>query len=301
MNKIKGFSILAVLAFWSLFAARQWSSMGMSPLDRAQVAIESSRLQVFSYRVIHSYPHDPAAFTQGLAFDENGALYESTGLKGQSTLRTVDLETGQVLGSRNLPDDVFGEGITILDGNIYQLTWKEQVGFVYERDFNLLRDFTYPMEGWGLTHEEGTDKNRLIMSDGSSTLYFLDPQTFEVVDSRQVRTDNNDSLPMLNELEWIDGKIYANIWKTNYIAKIDPATGQVVGWIDLTGLLSPEEYKRADVLNGIAYDKNGRWFVGGKLWPRLFEIEVISFVLIPQGQISSELEVGVHRSGTSVR
>jgi glutaminyl-peptide cyclotransferase len=220
-------------------------------------------------------------------------LYESTGLKGQSTLRKVDIQTGQFRQSRNLPDDLFGEGITILDGKVYQLTWKEQVGFVYDSDFNLLRKFSYPMEGWGLTHEEGaTAKNRLIMSDGSSTLYFLDPQTLEVVDTLQVRTDNHDPVPLLNELEWIDGAIYANIWQTNYIAKIDPETGQVLSWIDLTGLLSSEEDKRADVLNGIAYDKvNGRYFVCGKLWPKLFEVEITSIQLIPQGRTSSVLNV----------
>jgi len=228
---------------------------------------------VYSYNVVNTYPHDRSAFTQGLVF-EDGVLYEGTGLNGRSTLRRVELETGEVLQIHELPAQFFGEGVTVYGNDIIQLTWQSHVGFVYDRDsFELLQEFNYSTQGWGITH----DGERLIMSDGTATLYFLDPETFEEI-GRVGVYDNDGSVNRLNELEYVQGEIYANVWQTNCIARIDPQTGQVVGWIELKGLLTPEDRSEpVDVLNGIAYDaENARLFVTGKLWPKLFEIELIS-------------------------
>lgn len=227
----------------------------------------------YTYRIVNSYPHDREAFTQGLVF-EDGYLYEGTGRWGQSSLRKVDLETGIVLKTLRLPSQLFGEGITIVNDKIIQLTWKAKVGLVYDKfSFKLLDVFYYPTEGWGITYNQ----THLIMSDGSSTLYFLDPHTFKEVGEIDVH-DVNGPVERLNELEYVEGEIYANVWKTDHIAKIIPETGEVSAWIDLQGLLGAED--RAfplDVLNGIAYDEHKRrLFVTGKLWPRLFEIELIS-------------------------
>jgi len=208
-----------------------------------------------------------------LVFEE-GVLYEGTGLNGRSTLRRVELETGEVLQIHELPAQFFGEGVTVYGNDIIQLTWQSHVGFVYDRDsFELLQEFNYSTQGWGITH----DGERLIMSDGTATLYFLDPETFEEI-GRVGVYDNDGSVNRLNELEYVQGEIYANVWQTNCIARIDPQTGQVVGWIELKGLLTPEDRSEpVDVLNGIAYDaENARLFVTGKLWPKLFEIELIS-------------------------
>jgi len=226
-----------------------------------------------TYKVINIYPHDRSAFTQGLAFAD-GALYEGTGLRGFSTLRKVELETGEITQMSKLPNNYFGEGITIYKDKIIQLTWQSNVGYVYDREsFEVIEEFNYPTEGWGITH----DGNRLIMSDGSSKLYFLDPVTFEAVGQVEV-TDNTSPITMINELEYIDGEVYANVWLTDRIARIMPQTGQVTGWIDLKGILSYEEdsTQAAGVLNGIAHDaQNNRLFVTGKLWPKLFEIKLI--------------------------
>ncbi len=203
----------------------------------------------------------------------DGVLYEGTGLRGQSGLRKVDLKTGNILRVRQLSAHFFGEGITIYGNRVIQLTWRAKVGFVYDRQtFQLLDTFNYPTEGWGITH----DGRSLIMSDGTSTLYFLDPQTFQEVDRLKVHT-RDGPVSRLNELEYVQGEIYANVWKTDRIARISPESGEVVGWIDLEGLLRPEDRNsRIDVLNGIAYDvKNDRLFVTGKLWPKLFEIELV--------------------------
>ena len=227
---------------------------------------------VVGYRIVNTYPHDPRAFTQGLVFAD-GVLYEGTGLRGQSSLKKVDLKTGNILQARQLPARFFGEGITIYGNRVIQLTWRARVGFVYDmQTFQLLDTFNYPTEGWGITH----DGRSLIMSDGTSTLYFLDPQTFREVDRLEVHT-RDGPVSRLNELEYVQGEIYANVWKTDRIARISPETGEVVGWIDLEGLLRPEDRNsRIDVLNGIAYDvKNDRLFVTGKLWPKLFEIELV--------------------------
>jgi len=224
----------------------------------------------YTYEIVNVYPHDSNAFTQGLAF-ENGVLYEGTGLYGYSTLRRVDLETGKILQLHPLPDQFFGEGITIFGDRIIQLTWRSKKGFVYNRDsFDLLREFFYSTEGWGITH----DGSQLIMSDGTANLYFLDPETFD--ETGQIEVFDNGPVTKLNELEYIQGNIYANIWKEQKIAIIDPQTGQVHGWIDLSGLQDLEDPDPNNILNGIAYDAEGdRLFVTGKRWSQLFEIRLI--------------------------
>jgi len=232
-----------------------------------------ARIRRYTYEVLHTYPHDPAAFTQGLLFAD-GFLYESTGQYGRSSLRKVDLETGQVLQSVPLEGQFFGEGLTLFGKRLIQLTWRSQVGFVYDWESFALRDqFAYLTEGWGLTH----DGSRLIMSDGTSVLYFLDPESFAETGQLQVH-DDRGPVSRLNELEWIEGEIFANIWQTDYIARISPQSGQVTGWIFLGDLLSAEDRPRQPdaVLNGIAYDPaTKRLFVTGKLWPKLFEIKLI--------------------------
>jgi len=228
---------------------------------------------VYSYKVINAYPHDKRAFTQGLVF-EDGFLYEGTGLVGRSTLRKVKLETGKVVQGRKLPEQYFGEGITIYANKIIQLTLRAKVGLVYDKEsFELLGQFNYLTEGWGITH----DGKSLIRSDGTSALYFLNPETFEQTSRIEV-TDEDGPVSGLNELEYVQGQIYANVWRTDRIARIDPKTGRVTGWIDLGGLLGTEARGQlVDVLNGIAYDaENDRLFVTGKLWPKIFEIELAS-------------------------
>jgi glutamine cyclotransferase len=223
------------------------------------------------YRVVHAYPHDPQAFTQGLVYVD-GHLYESTGLNGQSTLREDNLETGQVIREVSVPSQYFAEGLTNWGTTLVQLTWKAHVAFVYDRaTFRLLKSFHYPWEGWGLTQ----DGRHLILSDGSATLHFLNPATFAQVRSIHV-TYNGEPVDELNELEYIHGEIYANVWMTDKVARISPETGKVIGWINLAGLLPAIEIRSRDgVLNGIAYDSaHNRLFVTGKLWPRLFQIQV---------------------------
>ena len=201
-------------------------------------------------------------------------MFEGTGLYGRSTLRRVELETGAIVQIRELPDQFFGEGVTIYGSKIIQLTWQSNVGFVYDKDsFELLQEFDYTTEGWGITY----NGERLIMSDGTSILYFLDPETLEEIGRIEV-CDNDGPVTRLNELEYVQGEIYANVWRTDHIARISPQTGEVVGWIELKGLLSAEDYTEPiDVLNGIAYDaEDDRLFVTGKLWPKLFEIELVS-------------------------
>ena len=223
----------------------------------------------YSYRIVNTYPHDENAFTQGLLFDD-GVLYESTGLYGGSSLRRVELETGKILQSYALPIQYFGEGITLFEDKIIQLTWLDNKGFVYDKQsFALLQEFSYSTEGWGIT----SDGNRLIMSDGTSTLYFLDPVTFQKIG--QVEVTDNGPVERLNELEYINGKVYANVWEEEKIAIINPQTGQVEGWINLSGIQNAENQNPLNVLNGIAYDaKEDRLFVTGKNWPQLFEIKL---------------------------
>jgi glutaminyl-peptide cyclotransferase len=224
---------------------------------------------VYGYKVVKAYPHDPEAYTQGLIYRDT-FLYESTGRNGHSTLRKVKLETGEVLQQERLDPKYFAEGLTDWNGRLIQLTWRSNLGFVYDAaTFRLERTFLYMGEGWGLTH----DGKRLIMSDGSDTLRFLDAVTFQERGRLSV-TDGSLPVGNLNELEFVGGEIYANVWHTDRIARISPESGRIVGWINLTGLL-PKVYQLEPeaVLNGIAYDAAGdRLFVTGKLWPKLFEI-----------------------------
>jgi glutamine cyclotransferase len=225
----------------------------------------------YTYQVVGTFPHDPGAFTQGLVYLK-GVLFETTGLNGRSSLRKVDLQTGRILQKIELPSQYFGEGMTIIGDRIFQLTWQHQKGFVYNlTTFAVEKEFTYTGEGWGLT----TDGRALILSDGSNIIRFLDPVTFKVLRTISVFA-RGQPLSMLNELEFIKGEIYANVWQTNTVVRIDPATGNLLGTIDFTGLLSPEDYRvHPDVLNGIAYDAaNDRLFVTGKLWPKLFEVQL---------------------------
>ena len=225
---------------------------------------------VLQHRVVHVYPHDPEAFTQGLVYVD-GFLYEGTGLNGRSSIRKVKLENGEVLQIQRVDAQYFGEGITILGKSLFELTWQAEVGFIYDRaTFQRTGTFTYKGEGWGLTN----DGKRLIMSDGSSYLRFIDPTTRKEISRIQVR-DGGVPVERLNELEYIKGELLANVWQSDRIARISLTNGQVLGWIDLSGLLTPREAQAADVLNGIAYDdQQDRLFVTGKLWPKLFEIKV---------------------------
>jgi glutaminyl-peptide cyclotransferase len=235
-------------------------------------ASEAGTVPEYTYRVVHSYPHDPTAFIEGL-FYWKGVLYESTGLNGQSTVRKVKLETGEVLQKHDVPEAYFGEGIVKWKDKLIQLTYQTEVGFIYDfATFETRGQFHYPGEGWALT----TDGKHIIMSDGSPQLRFLDPDTLKEL-SRLTVTDGGRPVTNLNELEWIKGEIYANIWQSDRIARIDPVSGKVVGWIDLAGLLSgADRSTNAEVLNGIAYDaEHDRLFVTGKLWPKLFEIKLI--------------------------
>ncbi len=229
----------------------------------------------YGYEVVKTYPHDRNAFTQGLLFHD-GKLYESTGLSNQSTLREVELNSGKVLRKWSVPDSYFAEGLALFDGKLYQLTWQNEKAFVYDlngdlKSFHKVREFSYTGEGWGLT----TDGHWLIMSDGTSTLRFLNPATFAVDHTIQVVKDGNPQ-DRLNELEYIKGEIYANIWRTDVIARIDPVSGRVVGMIDFSYLLpDSDRTDTTDVLNGIAYDPaTDRLFITGKRWPKIFEVRL---------------------------
>lgn len=238
----------------------------------AASASEQNVTPVYGYEIINIYPHDTGAFTQGLVIDD-GVMYESTGIKGRSTVRKVDLKTGKVLESIETPSRHFGEGIAIVGNRLIHLTWRSGKGFVYNKNtFDTLRTFSYPTEGWGITY----DGRNLIMSDGSSNLYFLDPVSFEHVGILNVYSEDGP-VGRLNELEYVEGEIFANLWGSDRIARIDPKSGRVTGWIELYGLLTAEDRKnKVDVLNGIAYDsREGRLFVTGKLWPKIFEIKPV--------------------------
>lgn len=278
----KGYAPLSMARLWVklllgglLFTALA-ATVSCAPSPAGKDGQNKTTLQsvpTYTFAIINAYTHDRDAFTQGLAF-ENGTLYEGTGLYGKSSLRRVDLKSGKVLQVHALPYEYFGEGITIFKDTIIQLTWQSNRGFVYDKNsLGLLGEFTYATEGWGITQ----NGKRLIMSDGTSTLYFLDANTFVVTGHVQVY-DNNVPVTNLNELEYIRGQVYANVWGTDSIAMIDPNSGRVTGWIDLSGLLPPQtDGMRVDVLNGIAYDTaNDRLFVTGKLWPSLFEIELVT-------------------------
>ena len=232
--------------------------------------VQPGSAPVNRFDVVRIYPHDPQAFTQGLVFLD-GVLYEGTGLNGRSGIRKVRLENGEVLQVQKLEDQYFGEGIAVVGQSIVQLTYQSGVGFVYDRTtFQRTRTFNYRGEGWGLAY----DGTRLIMSDGTETLRFLDPATLKQIGRLTVR-DAGRPVEDLNELEIVKGEIFANVWRTDRIARISPKTGAVTGWIDLAGLLDPRDAQGADVLNGIAYDAaKDRLFVTGKLWPKLFEIRL---------------------------
>ena len=235
---------------------------------------------VSTYEVVKTYPHDPKAFTQGLVF-RDGFLYESTGQEGESTLRKVNLETGKVLQKHDLPDEVFAEGIAIMGDKIYQLSWRDRTAWIYNlADFRLLREVRYNDDGWGITH----DGTNLLATNGTHVIKVLNPETFETVRTIVVKDENGRPLMKLNELEFIKGEIWANVWhseeigKPNHIARIDPATGELKGWVDLSNI-SPEDQRGIDkeenTLNGIAYDETGdRLFVTGKNWKNLYEIKV---------------------------
>jgi len=237
------------------------------------VAVPPTSGHADGYQIIHTYPHDPKAFTQGLIYVD-GHLYESTGLNGRSSLRMVDLSTGQVLQKHDLPDEYFGEGLTDWDSTLIQLTWTAHTAFVYDRfSFAVLRTFRYDGEGWGLTHDDAN----LILSDGTSNLRFLDPRSFRITRRLHVVDEAGHPVDNLNELEYIHGEIYANIWQTDEIVRISPHTGKILGRIDLSGIIDKRELEgNGAVLNGIAYDSAGnRLFVTGKLWPKLFEIRIV--------------------------
>lgn len=253
------------LAVGLVFAATLAFSQPSHPVQPIQAP-------VYTFQVVHIFPHDRTAYTQGLAYHD-GFLYEGTGLNGHSSLRKVRLETGEVIQRTDLSPEFFGEGITLFKNLVLQLTWKSQTGFVYTlNDFHVQRRFSYPGEGWGLT----TNGRELFLSDGTAEIRVLDPGTF--AEKRRLRVhDGSTPITQLNELEFVEGEIYANVWQTNRIARISPQNGRVLAWIDLTGLLSPVYRVEQDaVLNGIAYDSDRkRLFVTGKLWPSIFEIRLI--------------------------
>jgi len=232
---------------------------------------QGGRPPVFGYQVVHVYPHDHGAFTQGLIYLD-GVLYEGTGMKGQSSIRKVDLMSGRVLQEKPISEQYFGEGLTDWGNQLIELTWQTKTGFVWDREtFQLQKSFGYAGEGWGLTH----DSKRLIMSDGSAFLRFLDPVTLKETGKLQVK-EGTRPIDNLNELEYYKGDVLANIWQQERIARISLTTGQVTAWIDMTDILPMADRTGIDVLNGIAYDaKSDRLFVTGKWWPKLFEIKIV--------------------------
>lgn len=226
---------------------------------------------VYTYKIVHVYPHDPQSFTEGLEF-RGGFLYESTGLEGHSTLSKVQLETGRPVQRITLNPTLFGEGITVLNQRIVQLTYKTELGFVYDQQsLRRQRTFNYKGEGWSLTN----DGEHIYMDDGTADIRVWDPVTLQ--EKRRIHVhEGARAIDNLNELEWVRGELYANIWKTQRVVRISPSDGRVLGWIDLSGLLTPAEAANVDVLNGIAYDSFGdRLFVTGKLWPKLFQIKIV--------------------------
>jgi glutamine cyclotransferase len=268
------FSLLLLTSFFAGCGAAGTKTNSL-PIDaappNANANASRAAVPVYGYEVVNTFPHDPEAFTQGLIFHD-GALLESTGLERHSTLRRVELQTGKVLKKIDVPSYFFAEGMTLFGGKIYQLTWKGEKGFVYDpQTFEKAGEFTYTGEGWGLTH----DADSLILSDGSNKIRFNDPADYSVKRTISV-TDGGRPIVALNELEYVKGEVYANVWHQNRVARIDPQTGGVKGWIDFTGLLKQGDVTDEEaVLNGIAYDESGdRLFVTGKLWPKLFEVRL---------------------------
>lgn len=260
---------IAILLF-TLLAG--FASCKRPPHNSEQAAPPGAEVPIYTFEVVASFPHDPAAYTQGLIY-YNGALFESTGLQGFSSFRMVEIETGRVLKKVEVPQEYFAEGLTIFQGRVFQLTWQSRKGFIYDLGtFALTGEFSYDGEGWGLTH----DHQFLIMSDGTHRLRFLNPASFKTERTISV-FDGDRPVVNLNELEYIKGEIYANVWQTDRIVRLDPKTGSISGWIDLAGLLPPagRSPNTDNVLNGIAYDEAGdRLFVTGKRWPKLFQIRL---------------------------
>lgn len=247
--------------------------LACAPAPASSVAAQRRPAPVQNYKVIATFPHDTTSFTQGLVFASDGQLYESTGLQGESTLRRVDIATGRTLQKIDVPAQYFAEGLAMVGDELLQLTWRNKLGFVYDRKtFKQKRTFSYKTEGWGIAYDGSW---RLVMSDGSDTLSFLDPQSLAVTNTLRVM-DAGRPVPNLNELEWIEGEIWANIWMTDRIARISPNTGEVTAWIDLSSLYpASQRMPPADVMNGIAYDKaTRRIYITGKKWPRLYQITV---------------------------
>ena len=261
---------LAIITLLALFSFH--SNSDSNKLDVTRTSQTSNQEKFYTCKIVDSYPHDRLAFTQGLSI-ENNYFYEGTGLYGQSTLRKVQMENGKVIQILNLTEQYFGEGVALYQDKIIQITWKSNIGFVYEKNsFLKLQEFHYPTEGWGITY----DGELLILSDGTSTLHFIDPKTFTKIRQIQVFSEEGQ-VKDLNELEYVNGEVYANIWQTNLIARIDPITGKINGWIDLTELVKIENNSNpASIPNGIAYDPiSDRLFVTGKLWSKVFQIELI--------------------------
>ena len=276
LRRITG-TFLILLALANLQCQTSTGANDSRAAERRNAADNSSKpaadglVPQYGYEIVKTYPHDPDAYTQGLVFNE-GKFLESTGRSGKSSLRDVELETGKVLKQVDVPTPYFAEGITLLKGKIYQLTWQHRTGFIYDAtSFNKLGEFKYEGEGWGLTN----DGDSLILSDGSNQLRFLDPASFQVRKTISV-SDKDIMVSRLNELEFVRGEIYANVWTEDRIARIDAKTGRVVGWIQLAGIMPRSELNDDEaVLNGIAYDQGqDRLFVTGKLWPKLFEIRL---------------------------
>ncbi len=263
---------LGVTLFWRSRRAEKSVADKSPSVPPVPVAASASAPATrYGYEVVATWPHDPQAFTQGLVFRQ-GEFLESTGLNGQSSLRDVELTTGRVLKQVTVPSEFFAEGLAVVGDQAFQLTWQNGKGFVYDVDtFRLEKEFAYDGEGWGLA----TDGHQLMLSDGTSQIRFLDPATFQVVRTIEV-TDNGKPVERLNELEWINGEIFANVWQTNEVVRIDPESGRVRGVIDFSGLLGPQDRgPDTDVLNGIAYDAaNDRLFVTGKRWPKIFEVRL---------------------------
>jgi glutamine cyclotransferase len=268
--EIARFTAVVLLLFVSL-TSLQCNGGSNTNTPPTNTATGNGAVQKLGYEVVNSWPHDQGAFTQGLVFLD-GKMLESTGQEGRSSLRSVELQTGKVMKKVDIPEPFFAEGIALLNNKIYQLTWQHRVGFIYDaQSFQKTGEFTYSGEGWGLT----TDGRSLILSDGSNRLRFLDPDSFRATKTIAVM-DGKTPVIELNELEFVNGEIYANIWHDDRIAAIDPQTGLVKAWIDLSGLLKSGDTQDPEaVLNGIAYDQaSGRLFVTGKLWPKLFEIKI---------------------------
>lgn len=262
---------IATMSVWlNGCGAAQDTNAEPRAVARNAVTAVADPIPVLSVRVVKTFPHDPHAFTQGLEY-YGGFFYESTGLKGKSSLRKVAVDTGRVLRSIPLSPEYFGEGLTIVQGKIYQLTWLAKTGFVYDlQTFRKTGEFHYESEGWGLTHDEQS----LILSDGTNQIQFIDPATFQVQRRLEIYA-GREAVANLNELEYINGQIYANVWHSPRIARIDPRTGQVLAWIDLENISASEQREPEAVLNGIAYDREGdRLFVTGKDWPELLQIKI---------------------------